>query len=99
VRIVELRVPGVDPLLARRVAAAVAELRQMGLYKVPGVAETIDWAQALSTLGARTLDEQTVDSTLGSVLKYREDAERVRRAGVGELVRGALAREELAREA
>lgn len=93
VEIVELRVPGVDHDLARQVAAASAELRDMGLYKVPGVAETIDWAQALTALGARQLDEASAQLTLGSVLKYREDAERVRSSGVAELVRAALGRE------
>ena len=65
----------------------------MGLYKVPGVAETIDWAQALSALQVVKLDETVVDRTLGSVLKYREDAERVRQAGIAELVRAALDRD------
>ncbi|HLN05950.1 MAG TPA: MoxR family ATPase [Acidimicrobiales bacterium] len=93
VRIVELRVPGIDRELASQVASAVAQLRTMGLYKVPGVAETIDWAQALSVLQAGKLDETVVDRTLGSVLKYREDAERVRHAGIAELVRAALDRD------
>ena len=93
VRIVELRVPGIDRELASQVASAVAQLRTMGLYKVPGVAETIDWALALSALQAAKLDETVVDRTLGSVLKYREDAERVRHAGIAELVRAALDRD------
>jgi len=93
VRIVELRVPGIDRELASQVASAVAQLRTMGLYKVPGVAETIDWAQALTALQAGKLDETVVDRTLGSVLKYREDAERVRKAGIAELVRAALERD------
>ena len=71
----------------------MAQLRTMGLYKVPGVAETIDWALALSALQAAKLDETVVDLTLGSVLKYREDAERVRHAGIAELVRAALDRD------
>jgi MoxR-like ATPase len=86
VAIVGLRAPGVDQRLARQVAAAVEAMRGMGLYKPPGVAETIDWAQALAALGRTELDERTVDATLGTVLKYREDAERVRAAGLGELV-------------
>jgi hypothetical protein len=56
------------------------------------VAETIDWAQALATLGRTALDEATIDVTLGTVLKYREDAERVRAAGVADLARAAAAR-------
>jgi hypothetical protein len=92
VAIVQLRAPAVVDVLARQVAAAVERLRGMELYKPPGVAETIDWAQALAVLGRTELDERTVDATLGSVLKYREDQERVRAAGLPELVREAIAR-------
>src|SRR5213076_985 len=92
VAIVRLRAPGVAEALAEQVAAAVEQLREMGLYKPPGVAETIDWAQALAALGRSKLDEDAVTLTLGSVLKYREDAERVRAAGVADLVRAAVTR-------
>jgi hypothetical protein len=64
----------------------------MGLYKPPGVAETIDWAQSLATLGRDDLTEATVAATLGSVLKYREDQERVRQSGIADLVRQAFER-------
>ncbi len=64
----------------------------MELYKPPGVAETIDWAAALAALGRTELDERSVAVTLGTVLKYREDQERVRRADISELVRAALLR-------
>jgi MoxR-like ATPase len=90
--IVRMRAPGVTETLARGVAAATEALRDMELYKPPGVAETIDWAEALSTLGAATLDERVVDATLGTILKYREDQDRVRELGVGELVRAAAER-------
>ena len=86
VAIVRLRVPTATESIAREVAAAAAVLRRQGLYKPPGVAETIDWAQALSVLGVATLDEGTVERTLGTVLKYREDAERVKAGGLTELV-------------
>lgn len=92
VAIVALRAPGVSHALARQVAAAVQELRGMGLYKPPGVAETIVWAEALAALGASELDEVCVEATLGTVLKYREDAERVRSAGFGDLARSAVLR-------
>ena len=92
VQIVRLRAPDVADTLARQVAAAVEGLRGMDLYKPPGVAETIDWAQALAALGRRTLDEATAAVTLGTVLKYREDAERVRAHGHAGLVQAALAR-------
>ena len=90
--IVRLRAPHVPELLARDVAAAAEELRGLELYKPPGVAETIDWAEALSTLGRARLDEAAVDATLGTILKYREDQERVRAHGLSELVRTAVAR-------
>jgi MoxR-like ATPase len=92
VAIVRVRAPEVGPKLARQVAAAVEHVRNLGLYKPPGVAETIDWAQALATLGRVDLDESAVEATLGSVLKYREDQERVRAQGIGELVRLAVLR-------
>ena len=92
VAIVRLRAPSVVDALARQVAAAVEQLRGMELYKPPGVAETIDWASALAALGRSQLDEHTVDVTLGSVLKYREDQERVRAHGLPDLVREAIAR-------
>ncbi len=67
-------------------------MRSLNLYKPPGVAETIDWASALGTLGVTDLDEAMVESTLGTVLKYREDQERVRQHGVADLVKQALER-------
>jgi hypothetical protein len=60
----------------------------MDLYKPPGVAETIDWTEALVALGAKELDESVVRSTIGSVLKYREDQQRVANAGLAALVGG-----------
>ena len=92
VAIVRLRAPEVVEGLAREVAAAVEALRGMELFKPPGVAETIDWAQALGALGRTELDARWVDATLGSVLKYREDQERVRVAGVEALVEAAVER-------
>jgi MoxR-like ATPase len=90
--ILRLRAPHVPDALARDVAGAVEAMRGLELYKPPGVAETIDWAQALATLGRARLDEASVDVTLGTVLKYREDQERVRATGLEGLVRAALAR-------
>ncbi|HEX6417325.1 MAG TPA: MoxR family ATPase [Acidimicrobiales bacterium] len=90
VAIVRLRAPEVAAELARQVAVAVAEIRLLGLYKPPGIAETIDWARALAVLGRGGLDEATVGATLGTVVKYREDAQRVREHGIGALVREAV---------
>jgi hypothetical protein len=64
----------------------------MGLYKPPGVAETLDWAQALALLGEVSLDTDGVSHTLGTVLKYREDQDRVRNAGLDDLVERAVRR-------
>jgi MoxR-like ATPase len=75
--IVRARLPGVPDEIAERVCAAVARLRGEELYKLPGVGETIDWARALLAL-----DESDLDSTLGVVLKVREDIEAVREGGV-----------------
>jgi MoxR-like ATPase len=92
VAIVRLRVPGVAEGLARQIAAAVERLRGIELYKPPGVAETIDWAQALAALGRTQLDAATASSTLGTVLKHREDQQRARAVGLDRLV-GARAAE------
>mgnify|MGYP003335464297 FL=1 len=92
VAIVKLRVPGVGVSLARQVAGAVEAMRALQLYKPPGIAETIDWASALGRLGATELNDELVEATLGTVLKYREDHERVRETGVAALVKQALER-------
>ncbi len=86
IAIVRARVPGVPERLAAEAAAFVELLRRSDLAKVPGVAETIDWAQALVALGQEELEAGVVDATLGSVLKYHEDLERVRDRGLQELV-------------
>jgi MoxR-like ATPase len=90
VAIVRMRVPQVAEALAKQVAAAVGNLRQMNLYKPPGVAETIDWASALARLGVRELDDSVVAATLGTVLKYREDHEKVSEHGIGQLIKQAF---------
>jgi MoxR-like ATPase len=92
VEIVRMRTTGVSESLARQVAAAVEQLRGLELFKPPGVAETIDWTQSLAALGRTALDEASVNATLGTVLKYREDADRVKQAGVAEIVRNAVLR-------
>jgi MoxR-like ATPase len=92
VAIVGLRAPHVPDGLARQVAAAVEEMRSLGLYKPPGVAETIDWATALAALGETTLNERAIAATLGTVVKYREDAERVAGAGYDRLLEAASTR-------
>ena len=78
VEIVRARAPEAADGLAREVAALVQGLRGMDLYKVPGVAETLDWARSLAALGATRIDPALVDATLGAALKYQEDLEKVR---------------------
>ena len=92
VAIIASRAPSVSDSLALQVAAAVEQLRDLGLYKPPGVAESIDWAEALSRLGQTELTEHTVDATLGAVLKYREDQQRVTDQGIPELLARVMAR-------
>lgn len=92
VAIVRLRAPQVGNLLARQVAAAAGEMREAGLYKPPGVAETIDWAMSLAALGKLELDDASVADTLGTVLKYREDQQKVTNRGIQEMVRNAVLR-------
>jgi MoxR-like ATPase len=89
VEIVSLRVPGIPERLAAQAAAFVQGLRRLDLAKPPGVAETIDWAQALAALGHSELDAQTVEETLGSVLKYYEDFAAIRDEALVSLVEEA----------
>ena len=86
VEIVRRRVKGVSETLAVQVAGAVARIRESDVQKPPGVAEAIDWVAALDLLGVDELDEAAVERTLGSVLKYSEDQEVVRAAGLAQLV-------------
>jgi MoxR-like ATPase len=86
VEIIRRRLPDATERLATGVAAAAARLRTQDLLKPPGVAESLDWTRALVALGARTLDPDTAAMTLGAVLKYREDTDRVRTAGLKALV-------------
>jgi MoxR-like ATPase len=78
IEIVRARAPEAADGLAREVAGLVQGLRGMDLYKVPGVAETLDWARSLAALGATRIDSTLVNATLGAALKYQEDLERVR---------------------
>jgi MoxR-like ATPase len=86
VEIVRRRVPGASQALAVQVADAVARMRDSDVQKPPGVAEAIDWVAALTVLGVSELDADAIDRTLGSVLKYAEDQEVVRAAGLEQLV-------------
>ncbi len=81
-RILEMRVPGIDQRLAQSLASFVSELRKLDLRKAPSIAETIDWARALLALGATSLGRALVDDTLGILLKHEEDREKARAVAV-----------------
>ncbi len=87
--IVRRRVGGASETLAVQVVGAVARMRDSDVQKPPGIAEAIDWLSALTVLGVGELDENALERTLGSVLKYAEDQEVIRAAGLQELVAGA----------
>jgi len=76
-QILQLRVPGAGPELARQIVAFVQRLRQIDLYKLPGIAETIEWTRALMALDARVLDPGLIQHTLGVLLKYQDDIARL----------------------
>ena len=84
--IVRLKAPGISERLAEQVVAFVQRVRQADLYKPPGVAETLDWAEALQHLQAHSLDTPVVNATLGMILKYQDDVDRLRGAAVAALV-------------
>lgn len=90
VEIISRKAPQVAAKLARQVASATGQFREMGMYKPPGIAESLDWANALHLLSESELTEEAVDQTLGTLLKYREDQERARRAGIESVIEIAL---------
>jgi MoxR-like ATPase len=89
VEIVRLRVPGVPERLAVQAAAFVQGLRRLELAKPPGVAETIDWTDALAALGSRELEPGVLEATLGAVLKHHEDLQTVRDTVLADLLEEA----------
>lgn len=85
-KILLTKVPDAPAALAEQVVGFVQEVRKMDLYKLPGVAETLDWANALVALDQRDLDERVVEDTLGVILKYQEDVEKLKGDKVKSLV-------------
>ncbi len=75
--ILSLKAPGADAQLSRQVVAFVQSLRKMDLFKLPGIAETIDWAQALTQLDVLALDAGVINDTVGALLKYQDDIAKV----------------------
>ena len=90
-QIVMMKVPGVSRRLSRQVTAVTQMLRQAEMFKPPGVAETLDWAAALIVMGRDELDEETVVDTLGVLLKYQDDVQRVQDSLLSNLVEQARA--------
>ncbi len=76
-QIVQAKVPGISETLAKQIVTFVQSLRQQDLYKLPGIAETLDWAQTLLALKREALDEAVIKDTLGVLLKYQDDVQNV----------------------
>jgi MoxR-like ATPase len=89
IAIIRRRVPASTEAMAAQVATATLRLRSLDIQKPPGVAEAINWALALDLLGLSELDETAADTTLGSVLKYREDVDAARERGLAWVVGSA----------
>ncbi|NTW03365.1 MAG: MoxR family ATPase [Oscillochloris sp.] len=89
--IVRARIPQASETLSRQVVLFVQELRRMDLYKLPGVAETLDWVTALVRLDQQSLAQDVVEDTLGAILKYQDDITQVRGKQVNELLKRASA--------
>jgi len=75
--IIRVRLPGVPERLSRQIVGFVQKLRAEDLFKLPGVAETLDWTQALMTLDRLELDQATINDTLGTLLKYQDDIAKI----------------------
>jgi MoxR-like ATPase len=85
-KILSLKVPNAPEALRREAVGFVQKLREADLFKLPGIAETIDWAQALTELDALTLDPDTINDTLGALLKYQDDIAKIRGSQAAELL-------------
>ena len=85
-QIVNAKLPGIDSKLSQQLVAFVQRLRDQDLFKSPGVAETLDWADALTQLDKVVLDSDTIDNTLGALLKYQDDISRIRGSEAAQLL-------------
>ena len=92
VEILKSKAPTVAPLLLKQIASVVGQMREMNLYKPPGVSESIDWALALDRLGSRDLDEESILTTIGALLKYREDQEKLKSEDLDQVLQIAYSR-------
>jgi MoxR-like ATPase len=84
--IIQLRVPGAGERLSRQIVGFVQKLRAEDLFKLPGVAETLDWTQALMTLDRLELDPETINDTLGTLLKYQDDIAKIQGSAAARLL-------------
>jgi MoxR-like ATPase len=85
-RIIAAKVPGARERLSRQIVAVVQDLRKQDLFKLPGVAETIDWTTALTELNVLELDPETLNNTLGVLLKYQDDIQKIQGSPAAELL-------------
>ncbi len=92
VQILQVKAPSVADTMVKQIAAVVAQMRDMNLYKPPGVSESIDWALALDRLGSRDLTEEAVLTTIGALLKYREDQQKIKDHDLDQILQNAYAR-------
>ncbi|MEY8874902.1 MAG: AAA family ATPase [Leptothrix sp. (in: b-proteobacteria)] len=88
-QILSKRLPGIDRALAREIVAFIQSLRKLDLYKLPGIAETLEWSRALLELDAMVLDPELVQQTLGVLLKYQDDIQRVTGSEAARLIEEA----------
>lgn len=77
-KILQFKVPGINDMLARQIVSSVNKFREADLFKSPGIAESIDWGNAVLAMDNQALDEETIKSTLGVVLKYQDDVQLVK---------------------
>ncbi|MEG3586316.1 MAG: MoxR family ATPase [Actinomycetota bacterium] len=92
VEILKSKAPAVAPLLLKQIASVVEQMREMNLYKPPGVSESIDWALALDRLGSKDLNEESILSTIGALLKYREDQQKLKSKDLDQVLQNAYSR-------
>ncbi len=93
--IVQRKIPEINESLGKQVVGFVQNLRQMEIYKLPGIAETLDWSNALINLGTKELTSQITEDTLGTLLKYQDDIEKVNGEVTHSLVQRAIAEADL----
>lgn len=85
-QIIQIKIPDLSERLSRQIVTAVQKLRKVDLFKPPGIAETLDWGYAVSAMDQVELDEQTINATLGVLLKYQDDVQRVKEIFTNQLI-------------